>query len=179
MAGAAGSLAGAGGTTGLGGAASTSGGLADGQPCSVATNCASQVCTGFYVDVDGDGYGTGQAVGFCGTTAPVGYASQSGDCCDNATNLAVAKLIHPGARAQSTSAGGVCGITWDYDCSGAVEPQIPSAVSCGPYPDCVSMVGSFSESGCGQPIVSKVCKPNPSSPVCDLATGLTGTQLCM
>ena len=109
-----------------GGAAGTSGGLGDGQPCSLATNCTSHVCTGFYVDVDGDGYGAGQAVGFCGTTAPIGYASQSGDCCDSATNLAVAKLIHPGADFQTTSAGGVCGITWDYDCSGAIEQSIPN-----------------------------------------------------
>ena len=128
MAGAAagGASGGAAGSTGLGGATGTGGGLEDGQPCSLATNCASQVCTAFYVDVDGDGYGTGQAMGFCGTAAPVGYASQSGDCCDTATNLAVAKLIHPGADFQLTSAGGVCGITWDYDCSGTIEQSIPT-----------------------------------------------------
>ena len=78
-------------------------------------------CTPFYVDVDGDGYGAGQAMGFCGTTPPVGYSAQSGDCCDSAPNLAIAKLIHPGADFQTTSAGGTCNITWDYDCSGAVE----------------------------------------------------------
>jgi len=179
MAGAAGSLAGAaGGMTGLGGTAGTSGGLADGQPCSLPTNCASHVCTAFYVDVDGDGYGTGQAVGFCGTTAPIGYASQSGDCCDNATNLAVAKLIHPGANAQTTSAGGVCGVTWDYDCSGAIEQQIPTDVSCSPYPDCVPTIGSFPESDCGQTVVSELCQPNSSSGTCDLVPGLTGPQYC-
>ena len=69
----------------------------DGQSCSVASQCVSNTCTPFYVDQDGDGYGTGQATGFCGTTPPVGYAAQTGDCCDTATNIAVAKLIHPGA----------------------------------------------------------------------------------
>ena len=35
----------------------------------------------------------------------------------------IAKLIHPGADFQTTSAGGICNITWDYDCSGVVETQ--------------------------------------------------------
>ena len=102
----------------------------DGQPCSLAKDCASGTCSPFYVDVDGDGYGAGQAMGFCGTTPPVGYAAQSGDCCDSAPNLAIAKLIHPGADFQTTSAGGTCNITWDYDCSGAVESS-PKTVACG------------------------------------------------
>jgi hypothetical protein len=180
IAGAAGGLAGAtGGMTGLGGATGTGGALADGQPCSLATNCASQVCTGFYVDVDGDGYGTGQAVGFCGTTAPVGYASQSGDCCDNAPNLAVAKLIHPGQETyQTTSAGGVCGITWDYDCSGAIDTQLPTAVGCGSYPDCAPMTVPFPASQCGQSVTSIVCKPDVTNPVCDQVPGLSGTLGC-
>ncbi len=97
--------------------------LNDGQSCSVASQCASNACTPFYVDQDGDGYGTGQATGFCGTTPPVGYSAQTGDCCDTATNIAVAKLIHPGAGYQTTSAGGVCNITWDYNCSGAIEAR--------------------------------------------------------
>jgi hypothetical protein len=174
-AGAAGGAAGAaGGTTGLGGTAGTSGALADGQPCSLATNCTSQVCTAFYVDVDGDGYGTGQAVGFCGTTVPVGYASQSGDCCDNATNLAVAKLIHPGQNTyQSTSAGGVCGITWDYDCSGAIETQSGQLVGCGPDPTCQTMLTQFPDSECGQSVNYDGCKPDSSSGTCSVGTNFT------
>jgi hypothetical protein len=160
MAGVAGNVAGPGGgtTTGLGGSAGTSGGLADGQPCSLPTNCVSQLCTAFYVDVDGDGYGTGQAVGFCGTTAPVGYAAQSGDCCDNATNLAVAKLIHPGADFQLTSAGGVCGITWDYDCSGAIDQSRPNVVGCGSAPDCTHVTNAYPDEDCGQVVANNTCR---------------------
>jgi hypothetical protein len=101
------------------------------------------------VDVDGDGYGAGQPVGFCGTTAPIGYASMNGDCCDDATNIAVAKLIHPGADFQTTSAGGVCGITWDYDCSGTVEtnPQIEACA--GTYPQCSTAINNRDPSTCG------------------------------
>src|SRR6185437_7170538 len=46
--------------------------LDDGQMCSVASQCASNTCTPFYLDQDGDSYGTGAAVGFCGKVAPVG-----------------------------------------------------------------------------------------------------------
>ena len=101
----------------------TGGTVRDGQPCSLAKDCTSGTCTPFYADVDGDGYGAGQAIGFCGTTPPIGYSAQSGDCCDSAPNLAIAKLIHPGADFQTTSAGGTCNITWDYDCSGAIEEK--------------------------------------------------------
>jgi hypothetical protein len=163
-AGAAGSLAGsAGGMAGFGGAAGKSGAFEDGQPCTLATNCASHVCTAFYVDVDGDGYGTGQATSFCGTTAPVGYASQNGDCCDSATNLAVAKLIHPGADFQTTSAGGVCGITWDYNCSGQTEQSIPKLAGCTLYPECTSIAGSFDDSICGTSVLFEACAPDSSS----------------
>jgi hypothetical protein len=105
--------AGVGVSTGSGGSGGSGGGtggtsVRDGQPCSLPKDCTSGACSPFYVDVDGDGYGAGQAVGFCGTTPPVGYAAQSGDCCDSAPNLTIAKLIHPGADFQSTSAGGTC-----------------------------------------------------------------------
>ncbi|HLK92324.1 MAG TPA: hypothetical protein VKZ18_20690 [Polyangia bacterium] len=146
LAGAAGVAGGGGGLAGAGGGATK-----DGQPCSLATDCASHVCTPFYVDVDGDGYGTGQATGFCGTTPPIGYSAQSGDCCDTATNLAVAKLIHPGADFQTTSAGGVCNITWDYDCNGTVETS-PQVASCpATYPLCTTVMSNGDPSTCGTP----------------------------
>jgi hypothetical protein len=187
LAGAAGGIAGAaGGTAGAaGGASGTAGGTAgrggdleDGQPCSLATNCASHVCTGFYVDVDGDGYGTGQATGFCGTTAPVGYAFQSGDCCDNGTNLAIAKLIHPGADYQTSSAGGVCGVIWDYDCSGTIEQSRPHVSYCGPYPSCANMFDTFPDSDCGQSVTFDDCKMNDSSATCYVMTGPSVTMGC-
>ena len=112
--------------------------LNDGQMCSLASQCVSNACTAFYLDQDGDGYGSGGAVGFCGNTPPVGYATQNGDCCDDPAHLAVSKLIHPGAGYQTASAAGVCNITWDYDCSGVIEQSAqegicPSNITC---PNC-------------------------------------------
>ena len=100
--------------------------------------CASATCNPFYADVDGDGYGAGQAIGFCTLTAPpIGYAAQNGDCCDDAANIPLAKLIHPGADFQTTSAGRICGgITWYYDCSGAVEKSRQLCAGCTSLPDC-------------------------------------------
>ena len=131
----------------------------DGQSCALASQCASNVCTPFYVDQDGDGYGTGPASGFCGTAAPVGYSAQTGDCCDTASNLALAKLIHPNAGFQTTSAGGVCGINWDYDCDGSIETS-KSAGQCGPdsvYPSCTPVFMNFSQDYCGTPQASYTC----------------------
>jgi hypothetical protein len=146
--GGAGDIGGVGGA-GAGGVAGAAGTVRDGQPCALAKDCTSGTCTPFYVDVDNDGYGAGQAIGFCGTTPPVGYSAQSGDCCDSASNLAIAKLIHPGADFQTTSAGGVCNTTWDYDCSGTVESS-PQTVACGQtYPACTTTIVNLPESSCG------------------------------
>jgi hypothetical protein len=125
--------------------------LNDGQQCSLVTQCASGICTPFYQDIDGDGYGAGPATGFCGSTTPVGYSAQTGDCCDSATNLAVAKLIHPNAGFHTVSAGGVCGITWDYDCDGLVETSF-SMTGCGDnsvYPTCAVQFTDYPPDDCG------------------------------
>jgi len=133
--------------------------LADAQPCVTASQCASGVCNPFYADVDGDGYGTGQAVGFCTlTAAPIGYATQNGDCCDAAANIALAKLIHPGADFQITTAGGICdGITWDYDCSGAFEKAGTYCGNCTDSPACDCVVAQFADSDCGRHVAYPHC----------------------
>ena len=128
--------------------------LADAQACVTASQCASGACNPFYADVDGDGYGTGQPAGFCTlTAAPIGYAAQNGDCCDDASNIALAKLIHPGADFQTTSAGGICGgITWDYDCDGTVESN-PQTITCSSdgQNNCTATVVNWAQTVCGTP----------------------------
>ena len=137
--------------------------LNDGQSCSVASQCVSNKCTPFYVDQDGDGYGTGQATGFCGTTPPVGYSAQTGDCCDTATNIAVARLIHPGASYQTTSAGGVCNITWDYNCSGTVEKNGQSCGACTAFPNCSCVLTDFPDQDCGTHVETAACLAESST----------------
>jgi len=131
----------------------------DGQPCTLPSQCASSVCSPFYVDADGDGYGAGSPVGFCGTATPIGYASQNGDCCDDASHP-VAKMIHPGAGFQTSSAAGVCNVTWDYDCDGTVETSKQNGM-CDPasvYPDqCINVPQNYPESDCGMAEHSTDC----------------------
>ena len=157
----AGGVAGGAGAGGSGGAACsptcdathacTEGLLTDAQQCVTASQCASSACNPFYQDIDGDGYGAGQAVGFCTlTTPPIGYAAQTGDCCDDASNIALAKLIHPAAEFQTTSAGGICGgITWDYDCDGLIEKARTYCDGCTASPDCQCVVAQFADIDCG------------------------------
>ena len=133
--------------------------LADAQQCVTASQCSSGACNPFYKDVDGDGYGTGQAVGFCTLTAPpIGYATQTGDCCDDAANIALAKLIHPGADFQTTSAGGICnGITWDYDCNGTIESN-PQTIACNDDPpSCSYRTVNYEDSACGSALLACGC----------------------
>ena len=151
----------------------------DGQSCSLASQCVSKACTPFYVDLDGDGYGAGQAMGFCGTAPPVGYATLNGDCCDTATNIAVAKLIHPGADFQKNAAN-ICNITWDYDCSGMIETAGQLCASCTAYPDCQCVYGSYPASSCGMAISQDSCgTPSSATSSCEGGTGTyAGTLAC-
>lgn len=163
-----------------GAAGSTPSRFKDGERCALAGDCASGVCAAYYADLDSDGYGTGAPVGFCGTTAPVGYAVQSGDCCDTAVNLAVAKLIHPGADFQTTSAGGVCNVTWDYDCSGTVETNWKQCSSCTAAPACACIETHWPESDCAKSVAQTPCTVVSAGPstYCAQTTAGVGPVLC-
>jgi hypothetical protein len=153
--------------------------LADAQQCVTAAQCASGACNPFYKDVDGDGFGTGQAVGFCTlATPPIGYAAQNGDCCDDATPVAVAKLIHPGADFQTTSAGGICGVTWDYDCSGKFEKNRVDCASCTQDP-CACVNVDYADSACGTSDAGKGCSlAGAPTPTCRNFAGGVGPIAC-
>ena len=141
-----------------------------GLPCTLAAQCASNACTPFYQDLDGDGYGAGAAAGFCGTTAPVGYATKNGDCCDDPNHLSVAKLIHPNADFQMTSAGGVCNVTWDYDCSGKVDKSAPM-YGCDPTsapPNCRMTTAEYADSTCGTSVAGCGCGTWISGTTCSV-----------
>jgi hypothetical protein len=137
----------------------------------------TNTCTAFYVDQDADGYGTGQAKGFCGTTTPVGYSAQTGDCCDDPAHLAVAQLIHPNAAYQTTSAGGVCGITWDFNCSGQTEQTAQNVTGCTAYPSCQNMYGNFPDSDCGMAVGVGSCGTASNNTTSCISVGVSAGVL--
>ena len=153
--------------------------LVDAEPCTTGSQCASGACNPFYKDIDGDGYGIGAAVGFCTlTTPPIGYAAQNGDCCDDATNIALAKSIHPGADFQTTSAGGICGgITWDYDCSGKIEKDRMDCPSCNENP-CGCAYVDFPDADCGTNQAGVTCASGAPISACRMFAGGAGPVLC-
>jgi hypothetical protein len=105
----------------------------DGEPCVAGPDCVSNVCVTFYPDLDNDSYGDpSKPQKLCGASPPSGYVTDHTDCCDDGGNLSIAALIHPGADPQPNSAGGVCGVTWDYDCDGTIEISPGDTIKCNP-----------------------------------------------
>jgi hypothetical protein len=95
------------------------------QRCAVNPDCASSTCTAFYEDLDGDGYGSANALRLCedaGASAPPGYSALTGDCCDRDV------YTFPGQSTYFTTEN-LCG-SWDYNCDGTVEV----AFLCDGYP---------------------------------------------
>jgi len=103
----------------------------DGTACQVDGDCMSGQCLIYYVDADGDGYGSSQTARFCGDFAsspPAGYAAYSGDCCD----------LDSGANPafdsrQFLEMPDACG-SFDWNCNGIVTEERTcwtGAVACG------------------------------------------------
>jgi len=113
--------------------------LADGQSCTTGTQCLSGVCSTFYVDSDGDGYGVGTGISQCGTTPPSGYANKAGDCCDTDANA------HPGQTATFSTAD-KCS-SFDYNCDNHETPKSNGPTNCG-TPSCVYAISDAGSPTC-------------------------------
>ncbi len=131
----------------------------DGQSCNSDSDCAAGTCPTFYRDSDGDGYpGTGMKV--CGTVPPLGWSTQSPDCCDSDKNA------FPGQTAYFTKARDICA-GFDYNCDGVDTKQDLGCPSCywcnsanctncntGVSPDCgtgtVPWRGDYGEYSCDE-----------------------------
>ena len=105
--------------------------LVDGSTCQGDGDCISSHCLTYYVDADGDGYGTSQEAHFCevlNAPPPSGYAAYPGDCCD----------LDSGANpafdsTQFLEMPDACG-SFDWNCNGVVTQQktcSTGSVSCG------------------------------------------------
>jgi hypothetical protein len=144
------------------------------------------VCSTFYLDSDGDGYGVGTGISHCGTTPPTGYANNAGDCCDTDANA------HPGQSAYFTTAD-ACG-SFDYNCDSQATPKSNGPTDCG-IPNCVVESGVctyvngctcngscqvWTTVACGQTYTSSnaFCGDNGSGCVPLGNGGPAGTQSC-
>jgi len=86
------------------------------------------VATGniYYVDADGDGYGSMLIAGVSAATAPAGYVSNKLDCADGDSRA------HPGQTAFFTTP--ITGATYlplpyDFNCDGVETPEYPTAIA--------------------------------------------------
>ncbi len=144
----------------------------DGQECQQAADCASRVCTDWYVDFDFDGFGTDSTrISTCGNDAPRPFVDVSGctgqnggafslnyvtagrDCCDLNTCGRLPGLLeqmssvfHP---AQTVPGRGneACGTSqFDRNCDGNVT--VANAAEIPPFsPGCVGNSTSCTGSG--------------------------------
>ena len=94
--------------------------VADLQSCRTNSDCASNNCVTFFVDADGDGYGTPTEAQICtelGAQPPPGYAVLTGDCCDidSGANPGVSSSVYFGFP-------DACG-SYDWNCDGKTEQQ--------------------------------------------------------
>jgi hypothetical protein len=104
----------------------------DGATCQTDGDCGSGHCLTYYVDSDGDGYGTSVTAKFCNELTgppPAGYAAYPGDCCD----------VDSGANPGFDSSVFLrfpdqCG-SYDWNCNGVVAQEATcsgqSTLACG------------------------------------------------
>lgn len=81
-------------------------------------------CTTYYVDVDGDGYGTSEISGRCLCEPEGEYTADNQDDCYDRNSEA-----HPGATSYHSTARGDG--SFDYDCSGSESLQWTDTWDCG------------------------------------------------
>ncbi len=101
---------------------------ADGTLCTQPEQCVGGRCSAFYVDADGDGFGTGALQNRCSSGLnPPGFAATPGDCCDTDNNA------FPGQTSYFRTPTACRG--YDYNCNSSEEPQFP-VFMCGPFTQC-------------------------------------------
>lgn len=170
-----------GGQTGSGAAASSGGAATGGastqdpSACSDDADCPiSGDCRISFEDKDGDGYGTSTVTaGRCDGSIPQGFSSVDTDCCDDGGELEVAALIHPGQEEYFSAEANICGIDWDYDCSGETDFQgsptkdsgctSSNGGSCSTSPDCQKQQAPLSLADCGSSVAIQSCFCGPSA----------------
>ncbi len=101
-------------------------------------------CTTYYLDADGDGYGSSAS---CRCAPGAGYVKQGGDCYELAPR---GKLVHPGQSAYFEDERGDG--SYDYNCDGKETRKYGEyACDAKPYPTatCTTQEGFTFNAACG------------------------------
>lgn len=122
-----------------------------GEPCTTNADCASGGCTFWFIDSDGDGFGSGNAIGACGLVQPnirllpgQTLVLDGGDCCPSDPGS------HPGftppVLLPPQTEPDACG-SFDRDCSGRVENSLQTVLDAlgGPIASCQAVPPSVCE----------------------------------
>jgi hypothetical protein len=157
--------------------------LKDGYDCASPGECASNTCSTFYIDADGDLHGAASGPKkVCGTSPPAGYVTNNDDCCAVGGDAA---KIFPGQTAWFTSATTSCGKGWDYNCSGNIEKQITALLNnCNPNPAGICPAGpawynTTTVPDCAGGGQESTCiQPAPSASFCASSQPMPMTQGC-
>jgi len=119
-----------------------------GEPCTTNADCESGGCTFWFVDSDGDGFGSGAATGACGLVQPSiqlqpgeTLTLDGGDCCPSDSG-SFPGFTPPGGAPQTQPDR--CG-TFDRDCSGRVENTYQDTLDAlgGPIARCEAVPASL------------------------------------
>jgi hypothetical protein len=146
--------------------------LPEGAACTQGgTPCAS-ACTLWFRDSDADGFGTGAAVGRCGTLPPpnASFSTRSGDCCDSDGQAFPGQTMRFAEALPAACVSGAA--THDWNCNGRNDGA--------PYRDCntrttAAACAAVSGNGNnGQAVGSIVVGPHPANP----PSAVEGAILC-
>ena len=116
------------------------------------------VSSNFYVDNDGDGYGSSSAAAFTACTKPQGYSATNDDCNDTSGTGAA---IHPGALEVCDSQG------VDEDCDGIANAGCSCTTPGATQPCCSARGTQTCEVADGGGTSLSACSVSPTAEVCN------------
>jgi HYDIN/CFA65/VesB family protein len=133
--------------------------LGEGEPCDADLQCGSGVCTPFFRDVDGDGFGSGAAVRLCGAAPPsLEFSSRGDDCCDLVADppgdpslTTDPQFVNPGITTPDSRRATQCTLPFDFDCDGVEVPNDLPVPFEACNAECIVSPGARRNLGAGDP----------------------------
>jgi hypothetical protein len=147
-----------------------------GAECGSDEDCIGGICSKFYEDSDGDGFGaeSTDVIFVCGEEAPgPQWVTNNEDCCDIADDPDVAAAVNPDyAGGDTIDAAGGCPEPYDWNCDGLVSHNVLIGSACANFTSqvtCPSMVFVESSVACGEKGIMSACFWLDGS--CQITTG--------